>query len=221
MGDYESALLAVEKMIDLGGNDQLLMTLNYILGKISPPELIDDVEQSLRNKYIQRDYSSIISMIDEAEISTYVKYHFKAQSYFLLEELDSARHYAQMYTENYTYTNYLYRPIETMYAILGNKEKSMQLVKMKIEKNKRIGDYQLLCEHYVLQIRLLCLHGDFQEATEKLVDLNKKYPQFGNYAALYNLPDYDKIKKEYPPFLEALNNLKLPMKLKIDELELL
>ncbi len=54
-----------------------------------------------------------------------------------------------------------------------------------------------------------------------LHDLNNNFLQFGDYATIYNLPDYDKIKKEYPPFLEALNNLKLPMKLSLEELELL
>ena len=60
-----------------------------------------------------------------------------------------------------------------------------------------------------------------EAATEKLLELNLNYPQYGDYASLYNLPEFDKIKKEHPPFLEALNNLKLPMKLQLEELELL
>lgn len=51
--------------------------------------------------------------------------------------------------------------------------------------------------------------GEYKEATEKLTAINRDYPAFGDFSDYNFIPDYDKIKKEYPPFQAALNNLKL------------
>jgi tetratricopeptide (TPR) repeat protein len=222
MGDLENAIKVAQKRMEMFGRIGPLFGYNYSQGKISPPEFIEYVEQNVMNKYIQRDYSTIISMTNELEMSTYANYYFKAKSYFLLEELDSACHYAQMVTEQFRdglYYRYML-PIETMFIILGNKERAMELVQKKIDAAMQIGDHLIASYNYKKQIKYLSLLGDYEEATEKLLELNRKFPQFGGFASLHNSPGYDKIKKEYPPFLEALNNLKLPKKsdLDVDEL---
>ncbi len=160
-------------------------------------------------------------MTNELEMSTYANYYFKAQSYFLLEELDSASHYAQMVTGQFRDGPYRWiLPIEAMFIILGNKERAMELVQKKIDAAMQIGDHHIAVRNYKLQIQHLSLLGDYEEATEKLLVLNRKFPQFGNYVSRHNVPEYDKIKKEYPPLHEAWNNPKPPAKLKLKELEL-
>ena len=46
-------------------------------------------------------------------------------------------------------------------------------------------------------------------ATKLLLELNSEYPEYGNYYFLNHMV-YDRAKKEYPPFAEAVANLKLP-----------
>jgi hypothetical protein len=81
-------------------------------------------------------------------------------------------------------------------------------------------DYFQACYAQIREIDLLCLFEDYEEATGKLIAMNKRFPQFGDYGLL-NYMTLDKAKKEYPPFLEALNNLKLPRKLVLEDFELL
>ena len=50
----------------------------------------------------------------------------------------------------------------------------------------------------------------YKEATETLIKMNHDYPGWGNYQSLLRGFETAKIRKEYPPFLEALKNLKLP-----------
>lgn len=57
------------------------------------------------------------------------------------------------------------------------------------------------------QLFVHMLFGEYREATAKLIQLNQQYPDFNRYNG-FNDPVYDKMKKEYPPFQEALNNLK-------------
>jgi len=51
--------------------------------------------------------------------------------------------------------------------------------------------------------------GKYAEATQALREVNKKFPQVGDYGFL-NLPVYNRIKDEYPAFKEAIDQLKLP-----------
>jgi TolB-like protein/tetratricopeptide (TPR) repeat protein len=64
-------------------------------------------------------------------------------------------------------------------------------------------------EFVPIKILLVVLARDYKRATQLLKELNKAYPEFGDYLFL-NEPFYDRIKEEYPPFNEAIKNLKLP-----------
>ncbi len=59
----------------------------------------------------------------------------------------------------------------------------------------------------VWEINAFILYGQYAQATEKLIKMNNDLPNFNRYEGL-NHPEFDQIKKEYPPFQEALNNLK-------------
>ena len=52
----------------------------------------------------------------------------------------------------------------------------------------------------------------YSKANELLKQLNKDYPQVGDYRWLNN-PLFDRIKKEYPQFQETINQIRLPPKL--------
>ena len=52
----------------------------------------------------------------------------------------------------------------------------------------------------------------YPKANELLKQLNKDYPQVGDYRWLNN-PLFDRIKKEYPQFQETINQIRLPPKL--------
>jgi len=62
------------------------------------------------------------------------------------------------------------------------------------------------------ELTFMTINGNYEAAGEQLQTMNREYPQMGNYAWL-NLPIYDRIKEEYPPFIDIINNLRLPPKL--------
>ena len=55
----------------------------------------------------------------------------------------------------------------------------------------------------------LVLNKKYVEATEMLIDLNRDFPENGDYFFLTDF-SFDRAKEEYPPFAEAVANLKLP-----------
>jgi hypothetical protein len=79
------------------------------------------------------------------------------------------------------------------------------------------SDLMAYCRGIITEIKLLSVLGEYEEATDLLINLNQTQPNYGRYAELSN-PAMDKIKSEHPPFVEALNNLKLPPKLDLEGL---
>jgi hypothetical protein len=53
------------------------------------------------------------------------------------------------------------------------------------------------------------LSGKYPEAVQRMKQINEHFPQVGDYGWL-NLPIYDRIRKDYPAFVEAVSQLKLP-----------
>ena len=70
-------------------------------------------------------------------------------------------------------------------------------------------DKESICLKKLNEIYIHSFLGEYSQATEKLKRLNADFPDLATYDYLNNNPLSDKIKKEYPPFKEALNNLKL------------
>jgi len=60
------------------------------------------------------------------------------------------------------------------------------------------------------QIVNYILQGDYEKATATLLEMNEKYPSYGDYSRYRNNPIYHRIKKDYPPFAKAVKKLKLP-----------
>ena len=62
-----------------------------------------------------------------------------------------------------------------------------------------------------VELYALCMN-DYEAATELLQKMNKEFPHLGHYGWL-NLYNFNRIRDEYSPFQEAINNLQLPPKL--------
>lgn len=56
---------------------------------------------------------------------------------------------------------------------------------------------------------MLTLAKKYAEATELLLYINREHPEYGDFHLLSTYL-FDRAKKEYSPFAEAVANLKLP-----------
>jgi len=72
-------------------------------------------------------------------------------------------------------------------------------------------DPMLQCHFQIQQIQLSTYRMNYKDADTRLKQMNMQYPTFGDYAWL-NRPEFDRIKEEYSPFQETIDNLKLPPK---------
>lgn len=148
--------------------------------------------------------------------SIHSRYYWKATAYYHLGIEDSVKFYGQLFLDSTDFSPGTIRIL----GLMGNKEKAFNLLR---EGTKLAGaedsDISLYCVRIIdWEIDLLSTMGEYEEATDLLLKINRSYPNYGDYASLFNLPRFDKIKSEYPPFVEALNNLKLPPKLDLEGL---
>ena len=67
------------------------------------------------------------------------------------------------------------------------------------------------------KVLILVLAKDYKAATELLKNINRDYPNNGEYQIFFTSPMFDRIKAEYPPFTKALSELKMPMKLDLEK----
>jgi TolB-like protein len=98
----------------------------------------------------------------------------------------------------------------TMLALLGW-EKEFKEELQQVGKNLE-EDLSLQWDKQTDWIMYSVMRKDYEKATQLLIELNASFPQVGDYSWLA-LPTYDRAKREYPPFAEAVKNLKLPPKL--------
>jgi hypothetical protein len=150
-------------------------------------------------------------MLDTAAINTLTIAVVKAQSYYGLGIQDSVNHYGQLYLDSTDGFN------PFIHALLGNKEVALRNLQESVKEVKD-SDLMRTCGAKLQEIELLSILGEYEEATELLLTMNRQYPSFGAYARLFSSPMLDRIKSEHPPFVVALNNLKLPPKLDLEGL---
>jgi hypothetical protein len=96
-----------------------------------------------------------------------------------------------------------------VHAYLGNPSKAIDILEKGRFSNYDNEDLLLAADKSKRIIRLYVLAKQYQKGTELLIQMNKDYPELGDYAEFKHW-EYDRAKKEYPPFKEALDNLKLP-----------
>ena len=134
-------------------------------------------------------------------------------SYFYMNELDSAKKYANSLDTSVQLNKSYQLAIfgddsaldfyqESVNAFLGNKEE----------------DLLALCDHYRNLIEINVILGSYDEATSTLLKLNKDFPEYGGYGYIKNDPGFDKVKRDHIQFKEALRNLKMPKPISIPQL---
>lgn len=216
MGDYPSAEKAY--------NNGAILGLEYDFGifrdqgkTVLGEKETDPLGYFIDKKFFERDFAGLIDMLDTAKMVAPIWMAFwKTMSYSGLGVQDSVKHYGQFFLDK-TGGQVDYRNKTLISAALRNKEKAIGTIHEAI-RSLPPSEKMEYCDHRVTEIQALSVLGDYEEATELLMKLNREYPSFGRYGRLFNNPVMDKIKRESPAFVEALNSLKLPPKLDLEGL---
>jgi len=213
MGDYASAERAYNNGVILGINAEEDAGIFGEQGRTRPREKVEEpFWYFVEKKVIERDFRGIIDILDTSKMVDPITISWwKAYSYYGLGIQDSVKHFGHFFLDN---TNGL-NPY--LHAILGNKEKAIGILHEGIGRLAASEKMQY-CNQRVQEIILLSVLGEYEEATELLTKLNREYPNFGRYGRLFHDPFVDKIKRESPTFVKALNSMKLPPKLDLEGL---
>jgi TolB-like protein len=125
--------------------------------------------------------------------------------YFQLGKLDSAKYQAAISLKKKQIDSAYY----CLYACEAAKAKALyERGFQEIAEpgfNRLESCYQLLFELEIYRIR-----KEYDAATAVLEKLNRDFPTYGNYDLFERMPEFNKMKKEFPPFQKALNNIRRP-----------
>ncbi len=211
-GEYDKAEAAWQSAlangIDVAGGIYNLHYLRNTLNSL-PPE----VKRKVGNRYysdsllLKRDYRGMSNFLrkisPDSLFNQEVIIEYKLYCHYSIKEDDSVLYYARKWdTKNQDY-------LLLKSAILTGESGLDELIKTFPIYS---GDLTINAMIECVKIQLAVLVRDYKKATQLLKGLNKNFPDYGNYLFL-NDPVLDRIKEEYPPFNEAIKNLKLPPKL--------
>lgn len=210
MGDYAAAEKAYHNGVILE-MDEGDAGIFWEQGKTRPGLGEEDpFAYFVEKRFIERDFAGLIDRIDTTKMINAIDIAWwKANAYYGLGIQDSVKHYAQFFLDSTDGAN----PI--LHAMLRNKEKAILAIDNAIG-TLAPSEKMHYCNFRVGEIVLLSILGEYKEATELLIKLNREYPSFGRYARLFHDPLMDKIKRESPAFVEALKNIKFPPKLELE-----
>lgn len=213
-GDYENAIKAATTVYQLNptlmGNIYRLRVLTNSLGEC-PAALKKNMRFYERdNLMLARNFEGLKAWIRKTQndtVSAMAAPYYLAISNHVQGKDAEAERYARTYLAGKE-DNFDRRM--TVLGILGKEGEFREAL-------KQIGrsleeDLGLQWDQQTDLILYSVMRREFEEATRMLTDLNAAFPQVGDYAWL-SLPFYDRAKREYPPFAEAVKNLKLPPKL--------
>lgn len=225
-GDYEASILALNNAFKLGLDsvfyfqsllpryveagytfDELPAALKYPSGKVDKWSLI----------YYYESPDAILQYIDALELDetpgrdNYTRtelYQDKMHSYYELNQDNSVIYYAKKcIAQNKRAIEKDWYIEADAYSFLDDLEKTSKIMEEQFP-----YDNEDLVATVWREKRLIRFHvhaRQYKKAVELLINLNKNYPEYGDFA-FFNDSRFDRAKKEYPPFQEALDNLKLP-----------
>jgi TolB-like protein len=230
-GDYEMSIEASKTMIKLGdealGKDRLFQ-LAFHLGDMSllPSDWKSSYGSiiSFYENYFNQNWRSCLSILDTVTIWRYgesitkdEKLFRKAQIFHLNNQLDSSQYYANRLLNYYKTTSDKNIPEYKGFALamLGQPTESIAAIHSGVRNNDNwivLDEEDLLYSVIRMKAEVdnFIYLKDYKMATETLIALNEKHPNFGDYMEFQTNPFYHRIKKEYPPFAKALADLKLP-----------
>jgi len=169
----------------------------------------------------KRNYIELSTFLDTVKLDSTFNIlslnYYKALSHYNLKYDDSSRYYANKYLsilENESELDIPFGSFNSKYqmlSIIGSKDEAIKLFDpIYIESLDEDLYRQWRLKRY--ELMFMAINGNYEAAGEQLQAMNREYPKMGDYAWL-NFPIYDRIKEEYPPFQDIINNLRLPPKL--------
>jgi len=211
-GEYEFALKSYNNSSHLGfENDNIKRGLSFDLGIPYPPDSLAYPINYWSDTYLfKRDYQSMIYLYDTCG-SNYA--FWKIWAYYLLEQKDSTKKYADLLD---TINNPTYKAYQQ--AMLNKKRAPENYRNAYTTFFENEDDLMILCRMKKNLIEIYSMLGRYEEATQLLMQMNNDHPEYGDYAYVRTNPGFDKIKAEYPPFVEALENLRPPPLIAIEEI---
>jgi len=226
MGNYSALEKSVDNAINLGhslrydysepGQTQFYF---HSTGKKIPGTNLPLLDK-INDQFFQRDFKGMNSTYDSvfaaSKQTTSEGFYWKSVAYYMLQPTDSLKRYVNLILTDKEYKANGRTFI--LYAMIGDREKAYHVLKEYREEEEFGGqDTWGMANSLRDEVLLLSLLGDYAGATETLLKLNKTYPNFGDYEFIRVSPFFDKIKKEYLPFVDALNNLTLPARIPMEE----
>ncbi len=211
-GDYENAVQAAATIYSfnesLNGNLYRLRKWTGTLDQL--PEPVKRLRLHIFNADLlmqRRDFEGLLRYIDtesDARFSKEARMYYNVVGNYLLKRDNKVKKLAAQYL-------ILNDPnlgrMSDVLALTGNEKefrKTLEQPGRNIEE-----DLSLQWTMETEMLTFLILSGKHAEATKSLKDINQRYPQVGDYGWL-NQPIYDRIRTEYPAFVEAFNQLKMP-----------
>ena len=227
MGDYENEAKANQVLLKLGGTDVgkqrtfQAHNRNGALDKL-PQEVIEwySYRYQFGLSLQKRNWKALHDVVD----TSYQNYGGKLVAYEVMGLTDSSRQVAKRYLRQARKKGSKFDPgLEAMALVMNGKEAlALKVMDSLWYNNDNLvvinkEDRLMQARQKITKVTILTMARNYKAATELLKSINKDYPNFGDYAFLYNSARFDRIKKEYPPFQQALNELKMPMKLELEK----
>lgn len=220
-GDYEKVIECITNALELDSTISRGSLLgNYIDAGYTLEELPQDFKTDFTD-WITWRYSTpqellkhidTLEIVDSAGIDKYYRIQYladKASLYYAIEEDDSVKYYANEILEESENGDVWWAFICNAHAYLGNPSKAIDIQEKERFSSHDNEDLSVASDNSKHIIGLYVIAKQYRKAAELLVQMNNDYPGLGDYA-FFNRRRFDRVKKEYPPFKEALNNLKLP-----------
>ncbi len=124
-----------------------------------------------------------------------------AFAYWFLEQIDSARYYARLTLKADT------TDIMAKLFLAKDIEQALKINEGAFSSYSHEGDKETLTAKIKFDIFAYTVFKKDEQATKTLVQLNNDFPDLQDYV-WFERELFDRIKQRYPPFQEALNNLK-------------
>jgi TolB-like protein len=200
IGDDANAIKAALKKWELTRlKSDALFILNYATRSGVPLEqLPDELKQSARKGFEIEKLMAAREWKGAKKLALEEKdFENAATAFFNLGQMDSARYCAEVGLKD--------QPNNPGLMILAARD--IQQALRFIDEFIFLDDDEAKCNEMRLAIFAYQFFGQYEKATSTLIKLNNDYPEYGNYGWV-NAPFQDKIKKDYPPFQQAVNSLK-------------
>ena len=214
MGNTNSALKAALKSWELTHSESSAMDAYDAAAELKQ---LNNLPENLKSKIPNfeilkklngRDYRGIINSPIKEKKDNLIG--LTSLAYFLLNKEDSARYFVGQLIQRKS-------PGMVALALAGKREMAFAVKDSYWKRSISTGDDKFsIAREKFLTILLLSLLKEYSEATKVLIQLNRELPEYGGYDS-FSLPYFDRIKKEYPPFQEALNSISRQPMIDVEE----